>query len=64
MGGLDPSNFINTVKNKFRQECDFEGWLNEHVYFKTFKILIKAKNEMFQGVNRLRFQALDVVNIT
>lgn len=43
-----------------KDESDFEVWLNDNLYFKTFKILIKAKSETFKGENRQRFYALDV----
>ncbi|CDW83621.1 replication protein a 70 kda dna-binding subunit-like [Stylonychia lemnae] len=64
MGNVDPLTFIKKIKKSFRMECDFEGWLNENIYFKTYKILVKAKNELYQGTNRIRFHALDVVNIS
>lgn len=43
MNNVDPQTFMTKIKRTFRAECDFEGWLNENVYFKTFKILVKAK---------------------
>lgn len=64
MNYTDPHTFMTKIKKTFRQESDFEGWLNENIYFKTFKILVKAKQETFQGVNRMRFYALDVTNIS
>eukprot|EP00347_Sterkiella_histriomuscorum_P022069 403331791 len=60
MNNIDASTYMTKIRKTFRQECDFEGWLNENVYFKTFKILVKAKSEQFKGVNRLRFYALDI----
>ncbi len=63
MNHVDAGTFMTRIRKSFRQESDYEGWLNENVFFKTFKILLKGKQETFKGANRLRFYALDLIDI-
>jgi len=63
MNNIDAATFYSQVRKTLRQESDFEGWLAENVFFKTFKMLVKGRAEMYNGVNRLRFYALDMMDV-
>lgn len=63
MNRVDPHTFMTKIRKTFRQECDFEGWLNENVYFKTFRVVVKAKQETYKNSHRLRFYALDITEV-
>lgn len=63
MGGLDANMFMNEIRRDFKSDMDFESWLNENLLFKTFKILVKSKQETFKGESRQRFYALDVSQV-
>ena len=64
MGGIDASHFMTQIRKSFKSDNDYDVWLNENLFFKTFKILIKAKQETFKGDVRQRFYALDVQKVT
>jgi hypothetical protein len=63
MNGIDSHTFMTQIRRKFKNENDYEVWLSENIYFKTLKVLVKAKQETFKGEQRQRFYALDVTRI-
>ena len=63
MGGIDATTFMTKIRKEFRGENDFELWLNENLFYKTIKVLVKAKQENFKGEQRQRFYAVDVSHV-
>lgn len=61
MNGIEAGDFAAKVRRDIRSESDMTQYLKENCFFRTLKVLVKAKTEVFQGQNRLRFYALDVV---
>lgn len=63
MNGTDADTFMNTIRKGFKGDSDCEAWLNDNLFFQTYKILIRARNENFKGETRQRFYALDVQKV-
>ena len=63
MNNVDPHTFVNKIKRNFKSDKAYDDWLKENVFFKTFLVLVRAKNETFKGNSRLRFYAAEIVNV-
>ena len=43
MSGVEAQTFMTQTRKGFKNDNDFDQWMNQNVFYQTYKVLVKAK---------------------